>query len=65
MNITLPEGEVAENFVTTDVQTYADANSLKSPLGTGLGGYQLFIESTKQSITVIIKDITRQTDQFG
>jgi len=56
---TLPEGITFDTFITEPICTYADRNSLPAPWGTGTGGYQFFIESTKQNIDVIIKDISR------
>ena len=64
LSVVLPEGITSDNFVTLDVSTYADANSLQPPIGTGTGGYQLFINSTKQSITAVIKDVARLNDRF-
>ena len=60
---TLPQGDTSDNFVTLDVATYTDANSADPPRGTGIGGYQLFIEST-QSLTAVIKDVARLNGQY-
>lgn len=60
---TLPQGDTSENFITLDVATYTDANSADPPLGTGIGGYQLFMEST-QDIDIVIKDVARLNSLF-
>jgi len=61
---TLPTGETGNQYLTFDVSTYADTNSLLPPLGTGLGGYQFWVESVSSPLTVIIKDVARFTSKF-
>jgi hypothetical protein len=55
----LPGGETGNNNISTLFNTYADENSLASPLGTGTGGYQLFISTTFAGLTLTIEDIAR------
>jgi len=62
--IVLSEGTTTGDFLTAQVSTYADANSLQAPLGTGIGGYQLYIRCIKQSINVVIKDIARLNSRY-
>jgi len=57
--LTLPDGETEQTFLTVDISTYSDINSLAAPFGSGLGGYQIWFEVVSDDITVIVRDITR------
>jgi len=57
--LTLPDGEIEQTFITVDISTYSDINSLAAPFGSGLGGYQIWFEVVSDDMTVIIRDVTR------
>lgn len=62
--LTLPIGETSNSFLTVDVSTYADSASLAPPLGTGLGGYQFWLETQTSNLVIVVEDIARFTSTF-
>lgn len=64
MLATLPSGETGNDFLTFEVTTYADYYSMLPAYGgIGLGGYEFWIETLNDAITVVMKDVTRFTPQ--